>query len=357
MNLDGRIVVTGDDLGLLKAIDVGSGKVVFQTSISSADDRRRVAVTHLSRTGARDNIVVCTSDGAIHQLLNFRDVATVPGRLEGGTVGIGELDEHRALLCSPAGELHFLQDKILIPSSMTVGNNIQCMQTSQKERILAVAGKEQELELWDLQHEKSTFRAKNVASDELGLRVPVDNRCIAFTSKEDTKIVAVGTGLGRLRLYDTRCGQRRPVQDLDTSLNRRNGIPSACTAIDVWNRSEPGSVVVATGDGDLRAFDLRSKQVQGVFRGHSGSIKTIRSHQSEPLLASGGFSRFLLIHDVKSRAQLAKVYVINRVMGVVWAPENSGKQLASKLPADVNLSRGSSLTHSQPKKRRSESSR
>lgn len=47
-------------------------------------------------------------------------------------------------------------------------------------------------------------RAKNVASDELGLRVPVDNRCIAFASEKDTRIVAVGTGLGRLRLYDTR---------------------------------------------------------------------------------------------------------------------------------------------------------
>mmetsp|Transcript_11088 Transcript_11088/g.15992 ORF Transcript_11088/g.15992 Transcript_11088/m.15992 type:complete len:252 (-) Transcript_11088:167-922(-) len=244
MNLDGRLVVTGDDLGLVKAIDVGNGRVVFQARISSGDARRKVAVTHLRPRGASDKIVVCTADGAVHQLHNFQDAATVCGNLEGGTVGIGELDEQRALLCSPAGELHFLQEENLIPSSMTVGNNTQCMQTSHGEGILAVAGKEKELELWDLQHEKSTFRAKNVASDEFGLRVPVDNRCIAFTSEENTKIVAVGTGLGHLRLYDTRCGQRRPVQELVTSLNRRNRLPSACTAIHVWHRSEPGSVVV-----------------------------------------------------------------------------------------------------------------
>uniref|UniRef100_A0A7S3E5V6 Anaphase-promoting complex subunit 4 WD40 domain-containing protein n=1 Tax=Rhodosorus marinus TaxID=101924 RepID=A0A7S3E5V6_9RHOD len=244
MNLDGRVAVTGDDLGQIKVIDVGNCKVVFQASISSRDDQRKVAITHLCSRGASDNFVICTSDGAVHQLLNFRDVATVPGNLKGGTVGIGELDERRALFCSPAGEVFFLQDEKLIPSSMKVGNNVQCMQTSRHERILSVAGKEHELELWDLQHEKSTFRAKNVASDELGLRVPVDNRCIAFASEKDTRIVAVGTGLGRLRLYDTRCGQRRPVQDLDTSLNRRNGIPSACTAIDVWNRGESGTVVV-----------------------------------------------------------------------------------------------------------------
>uniref|UniRef100_A0A7S2ZAB8 Uncharacterized protein n=1 Tax=Rhodosorus marinus TaxID=101924 RepID=A0A7S2ZAB8_9RHOD len=157
MNLDGRVAVTGDDLGQIKVIDVGNCKVVFQASISSRDDQRKVAITHLCSRGASDNFVICTSDGAVHQLLNFRDVATVPGNLKGGTVGIGELDERRALFCSPAGEVFFLQDEKLIPSSMKVGNNVQCMQTSRHERILSVAGKEHELELWDLQHEKSTF--------------------------------------------------------------------------------------------------------------------------------------------------------------------------------------------------------
>ena len=60
------------------------------------------------------------------------------------------------------------------------------------------------------------WRAKNVANDYLGLRQPVHNTCLTYTSSStgspNQPQILAGTRFGDLRRYDTRCGQR-PVGD------------------------------------------------------------------------------------------------------------------------------------------------
>jgi ribosome biogenesis protein NSA1 len=64
------------------------------------------------------------------------------------------------------------------------------------------------------------WRAKNVANDELSLRVPVHNTCLAFVlpapgapaAAADRPSLLVGTRAGKVRRYDPRAA-RRPVAD------------------------------------------------------------------------------------------------------------------------------------------------
>lgn len=137
-------------------------------------------------------------------------------------------------------------------STLSVGKDICRMRVHPREHhVVATAGKEQELTIWDLSvllkgpeipkkgkgkknenkasvEEKNgaphkakeilangqIFKAKNVKNDHLDLRVPVWNTDLQFLNQFDITRIAVGTRHHQIRIYDTK-GARRPAVDAE----------------------------------------------------------------------------------------------------------------------------------------------
>eukprot|EP00960_Hanusia_phi_P032543 749910-Hanusia_phi.AAC.3 len=75
---------------------------------------------------------------------------------------------------------------------------------------IAYGGQENELQVYDLQSQTVTWKAKNVPENKLRLRLPVWVTDLQYLSSEDENKIVICTAYGQIRLYDIRA-QRRPV--------------------------------------------------------------------------------------------------------------------------------------------------
>lgn len=161
----------------------------------------------------------------------------------------------------------------------------------------AVAGKEVELQVWDLTEPATpTWRARNVPADSLCLRRPVWVSDLAWTGNTTTA-PALCSRHGDIRLYDTRA-QRRPVVELGWA--GEESAPPACTAIAAVGDHQ---VVIGTSTGQLGLFDWRAGagSYRGLVRKLGGCVGAVRS-----LATSGdnrhcgavGLDRFLRVWDL-----------------------------------------------------------
>ncbi|KAF8562461.1 WD repeat-containing protein 74 [Paragonimus westermani] len=93
-----------------------------------------------------------------------------------------------------------------------------------ERNLLAVGGKNANLTLWDLEKpENAVFCAKNVRPTTLQLQVPVWISDICFVPNHSGQILLTASRYGELALYDTRCGQRRPVSRHAWRMSRKYG--------------------------------------------------------------------------------------------------------------------------------------
>lgn len=193
---------------------------------------------------------------------------------------------------------------------MEVGPDIFRMrQNPFSDQIFATGGKENELKLWDLNSSSASnvFVAKNVRNDHLDLRVPV--WVTDFRFWEDSKIV-VGTGYSKIRVYDTKCGQRRPVVDISF-----DEYPLTCVSLG-GDRS-PNSILVGNTHGRVALFDLRKQRLVHAFKGFSGSVRAIEVHPSKPYVVSCSLDRILRVHDFERHVLLSKIYLKSRLSSLL----------------------------------------
>ena len=88
---------------------------------------------------------------------------------------------------------------------------------------------------------------------------------------------------------------------------------------------------VANAAGQLEVLDLETGKMAGALKGPAGSVRALALHPSEPVLASVGLDRFLRMHSIASRSQLAAVYLKQHLTGVAFcrAPEPLPETLAA----------------------------
>merc|ERR1711973_15410 len=74
------------------------------------------------------------------------------------------------------------------------------------DNFVATGGKEHDLQIWDLNKVESgpVFRAKNVPTDSLQLRVPIWITDMCFPDNITKDKVAIVSRHGHIRLYDTK---------------------------------------------------------------------------------------------------------------------------------------------------------
>jgi len=171
------------------------------------------------------------------------------------------------------------------------------------------------------------WRAKNVANDHLGLRQPVHNTCLTYTSFSSQAQILAGTRFGDLRRYDTRSG-RRPVSDF-------KGVGKVGGVKVVEKGLSEHQVFVSDQGTNLFALDLRTGGITYGYKGISGAVNSLTLSPS--FLASVSLDRFTRIHSIYPPAEvgkqqeergtvLDKVYMTTVPTAVVWDQSTAGNR-------------------------------
>lgn len=98
-----------------------------------------------------------------------------------------------------------------------LGSDLNRMRISPCENVIAIGGTEKDLTLYDIgrmPEKDPIFKAKNVDDDWLGLRVPVIIHDMGYLSENSPHEIAVSTGIGAVRVFDTR-ESRLPVFSIE----------------------------------------------------------------------------------------------------------------------------------------------
>jgi ribosome biogenesis protein NSA1 len=90
---------------------------------------------------------------------------------------------------------------------------------------------------------------------------------------------------------------------------------------------------VSNATGHVESLDLASRKMQCAIKGIAGSVRQLRLHPTEPLLASVGLDRFLRVHSTETRQLLAKVHLKQQLTGVCWLPVESAERQEAALEA------------------------
>ena len=178
-----------------------------------------------------------------------------------------------------------------------------------------VAGKENDLKVYDVETQEPLWKAKNVPHDNLALRVPVwvtdmKLRSPRSCSGSGAQIVA-GTSYKHIRVYDTKA-KRQPVLNFETACEYR--ISS------VQPTADGNYVYVGDASGSLLKYDLRTGQRVGTVKGSIGSIRS-QYLASNDQLAIGGLDRYVRLHDTEKVNGKGKgygnTYLKNRINSVL----------------------------------------
>lgn len=178
--------------------------------------------------------------------------------------------------------------------SFEMGGATTACTISTDASLIAGAGCNRELTLFDLEAGSIVFTSKNVPHDNLDLPVPVRFSALKFRAQQPRQLFA-STGFvdqrlrGEVRLYDASC-KRRPVM--------RALAPLGEEALSVVESSTDGmSVFAGSVSGTLARLDVRMNlKVMGRLKGAAGSLRALSVHPSLPLLASASLDRHLRIY-------------------------------------------------------------
>ena len=223
---------------------------------------------------------------------------------------------------------------------------------------VAVVADGSELAVWDLATRERVFEAKGERPDRLGLVDRAGGTAVCFLPDSDEQVaaapaspggircsgtlVAVGTGTGRVRLYDTRHG-KRPVSSVVLSGDggggragcstssaaaptpvRNNGLSGAGAAVTALSPEAGGAAFARVWAGDsaglLRSVDLRTSRPEGVLKGATGGVRWAAPHPGAALVASAGADGFLRVHHSRTRKLVGSLWLKQPLRSVCWCP-------------------------------------
>lgn len=213
------------------------------------------------------------------------------------------------------------------------------MAVNNANAIVAIGGRERDVNVLDLKTCQTLWKAKNLPPDpQTLLQQPIWPSAMQFLSTDDNNsnhnnLLAVGTAFGQVRLYDVRSQPaasilRRPIRY--TPLREHD-----CHRITALCQTAPHQIVLGDTTGDMHALDLRfsfngqhgNKQIDGTatslgrFVGPAGSIRSLQRHPTLPILAVVGCDRILRTYNVNTHKIIDCVYLKQRLNCVLMTPE------------------------------------
>lgn len=128
------------------------------------------------------------------------------------------------------------------------------------------------------------------------------------------------TGHHHVRLYDTRA-QRRPVQSVEIGSR-----PFTCCTVS----HDENSLIAGDTIGRVSRIDLRTMRLNGVFKGNTGSVREIALHPTMEVMATVGLDRVMRVFDTKTRQQLHRVYLRQKLNCVLVSSEGEVTSFAKE---------------------------
>lgn len=325
------LVITGDETGLLKTVDVSNNNAVKVYGEQS----RKCAIKSMDWISsntfatARDNGAVeiwkVESDRVIlfqeHQsaLANIVALRRLPSKCN---------NSEAFVLCDTIGKLSvekindtFERSAHLFDVAAPVSACVTCL-----EGGVALGGRENDIHMYNSTTNQEVWKAKNVPHDKLSLRVPVWITALAFLRPESDTCSAAhlvsGTGYKHVRIYDT-AASRQPVVSIDIGGDFR------VTAI--RPTSDGNGVFVADTAGGLHQWDLRTQRRIYTLKGSTGSIRDVQTNRDGSHLAAVGLDRYMRLYDARSNKPLSSTYMKNRLnCCLVGEGEFRGKTAATQ---------------------------
>ncbi|EKX47431.1 hypothetical protein GUITHDRAFT_106874 [Guillardia theta CCMP2712] len=312
-------IITGDETGLIKISAPEESAVIAKFG----EQKREHAAECMcwSRDASELSFFVGRADGVVKlwdaqasvELANFelgREACTKPRSV----FMLRESDSTKLVTVNEEG-------KVLLQS---LDQTLRVTALSIKGPI-AYGGQENELQVYDLQTQTVSWKAKNVPENKLRLRLPVWVTDLQYLSSEDENKLVICTAYGQIRLYDIRA-QRRPVINASCSPEPDQVRLNAGTRFTCMALSPDESYVVA-GDalGGLRKIDLKQGKVCGKFKHIAGSVRAVDFHPSLPLVAAASLDRFVRVYDANTTMMTSRIYAKQRLNCLLFAGEGETK--------------------------------
>ncbi|EGC30475.1 hypothetical protein DICPUDRAFT_41400 [Dictyostelium purpureum] len=192
---------------------------------------------------------------------------------------------------------------------LNVANNIGGFTMNPSKDKFAFGGKDVNLTIYDLETQSKTYTAK-FKHDFLNIQEPVNIFDIKYMN--DDKVI-IGSGF-KLKGYDLRSKNNRDsFLDVSFSKNPIQRIQYTSQKEFYFYASDAG--------GKLFTFDIRTGKHCGSFKDSVGSIRDVQIHPTLPLLATVGLDRFLRVYNLDSRKMLQKVFLKQRLSGILFSKE------------------------------------
>jgi WD40 repeat protein len=341
-------VVTGDETGLVKVVDVQGrtflrygeqqSRSLFVSGLTSPSVDRVASINH---QGTLQLYTVDRGDGPLSIVPVSQHSSTIqkPSGLS-NVVTAGKADG-RVLLFNAAGAA-----SIVNTFSMT-----EVVNFSVKGPVAAVAtcnnagaifgGKENDARYYDLTTQQELWAAKNVGQDKLHLRVPVWITCTAFRDSftdsysPDGAAPAggnttfyTGTAHRHVRMYDMQAS-RQPVCSFEIGPDYR-----VSAILPAKGSDSERYLYIADTTGNLTLWDMRTVRRLATLKGAAGSIRQMALSADGRRLACVGLDRFLRVYDTSDNTLSSSVYLKNRLNTCLFMDSGSseGAHTAKKAP-------------------------
>jgi WD40 repeat protein len=184
---------------------------------------------------------------------------------------------------------------------------------------LAVGCQGAELKMYSLSEDVGTltYNAKGGKPDKVGICDKPWNSAMAFNPlQEDGSQIIVGTGHGKLRLYDTKVG-KRPQLNVPFKEHRISSIaPDGKNK--VWWVGDAG--------GNVHSYDVTAGKFVGSIKGIGGSVRSIDVHPCASVLVLGGLDRYVRVNSTRTRSSVMKLYVTSQLTDVKFLGLAEGQQ-------------------------------
>eukprot|EP01038_Epipyxis_sp_PR26KG_P006035 gene6035-8309_t len=194
---------------------------------------------------------------------------------------------------------------------------------------IACGGKENDLQIYDINSGKSVWTAKNVPHDNLNLRCPIYITDIQFVRPNQDHVsdahIITGTGYKQIRLYDIKTN-KQPVMSFEISKDYR------VTCVQPFKDGK--YIYVGNTAGDFSLWDVRmTGRMVNSLKGCTGSIRSISLNESETKIACVGLDRHLRVYNAHDES-------LNSTLHAAKLSQTKGKFLYLKNRLNVCLLSG-----------------
>ena len=320
--------ITGDETGLVKVWDIShsSGGVLKYTQ---GEQKRSNGITAMCWLDELENNTVLynTKDGYFHTMHvnttsenNFSWVSDSVAACSSGlkvvrgkcilVTKMGDICINNLVDCKESVTINSIKnlDTSAFSSSSNIirsGGDIHCVDIHQRYNLVALAGKETDLKVWDISqgYEKPFFEAQNVEDHILGVPydIYVTGCCII-----QPHVYGVCTAFHDVRFYDARVSHR-PVSQykIEREIERRP------TCMLQWNDNK---FLISEASGDIHLYDTRRGfKSRAKFKGGTGSVRCMVKHPSGcQLIGAVGLDRKARIYHVSTGKLLQSIYLKQR---------------------------------------------